>query len=88
MGIDVDSRGSREHALQLREYVKTFLKKVECDKSTIYVPLPKGRWTKKQESPFHLRTEIFLQISGECIFDFPAQRIVIGPGVRAHQLED
>jgi AraC-like DNA-binding protein len=80
MNVNCNSVENKGYALQLRSYVKIFLEKIECDESMVYVPLPKGRWNKKPESPFHLRAEIFLQISGKCIFDFPAQQIVVNPG--------
>lgn len=80
MNIEDSASINQDCPLLLRAHVRAFHDRIEHDESTILVPFPRGLWTKKADFPFHLRSEIFLQIGGACAFDFPSQRIVIRPG--------
>jgi AraC-like DNA-binding protein len=64
----------------LIEQLRKFSTAILSDETTIYIPSLKGHWEKIPGSIFHFEMEIFFQMSGGCIFDFPEQRIVINQG--------
>ena len=70
----------KDYSAMLREQIRLFSKSVCNDKTTIHIPLLKGHWTKIPGSFFHLEMEIFLQVGGGCVFDFPEQRIILKQG--------
>lgn len=69
-----------DYSVMLLEQLRRFSNAILNDKTTIYIPSLKRHWEKIPGSIFHFETEMFFQISGGCIFDFPEQRIVINPG--------
>jgi AraC-like DNA-binding protein/mannose-6-phosphate isomerase-like protein (cupin superfamily) len=75
-----DLLSEKDYSVMLREQIRLFSKSVCNDKTTIHIPSLKGHWTKIPGSFFHLEMEIFLQVSGGCVFDFPEQRIIIKQG--------
>jgi AraC-like DNA-binding protein len=80
MHNEQDKLSDWDYSVMLREQLRQFSNSLSNDKTKIYIPSLKGHWTKIPGSFFHLEMEIFCQVSGGCIFDFPKQRIIIKPG--------
>ncbi len=79
MYAEQEKLSNMEYSILLRKHLLFFCELLESDKSTIHLPVLKGRWTKRSGSFFHLSSEIFLQLSGSCYFEFPQQQLVINP---------
>lgn len=73
---------SSEEGLRLFVFEALRLWIGEFDKGTIPVKIPKlrGQMRLLPGKPFHFCPELFLQLSGETVFEFPEEKIRVGPG--------
>jgi len=63
----------------IRRTLSQFIELIKKDYSTIIHPAPGNVRKKAPNSNVHLSFEIFLQISGTCLFEFPIQSMPLHP---------
>lgn len=63
-----------------QEVLRTWIRNVEAGSVPVRIPRPRGLLRLLPKMHFHLHAELFLQISGKTFFDFPEEKIPVGPG--------
>lgn len=64
----------------LRIVLLEWMERLDRDKVRIHIPRPRGLKRLIPGKHFHLHPELFLQLSGETLFEFPEEKVRVGPG--------
>ncbi len=64
----------------LVELLTLWIADLDCDRVRLHLPRRAGLMRFIPDMPFHLEEEIFLQITGITVFEFPEESCRLGPG--------
>lgn len=64
----------------IREVLMAWMPRIDGNELPIHIPRPRGLMRLIPGKHFHLHPELFLQLSGETLFEFPEERVRVGPG--------
>ena len=63
-----------------QEVLSDWLPRLQRGQVRVRVPKPHGLFRLVEQTHFHLRAELFVQLSGKTCFQFPEEKFEVGPG--------
>lgn len=64
----------------IEDELQKWIRRLETEPIAIRIPKLKGLLRLLPDMHFHLRAELFLQVTGKTFFEFPEEKFTVGPG--------